>query len=98
MRTIFKYQLALNDIQTILMPEGAKILSANMQDGKLYIWAEVVHQVGSNRAYDIRIVGTGNRIMPDENLEFIATVIDRPFVWHVFLVVPAANASAQENR
>lgn len=40
-RTIWKYPLAITDTQNVMMPEGAEILSAQMQGDTLCLWALV---------------------------------------------------------
>lgn len=39
--TIYKYPLAIEDEQQIEMPQGAKVLCVQMQNGTPYLWAEV---------------------------------------------------------
>ena len=58
--TVWKFELeSAPDLQRILMPEGARILDAGEQMGKLCIWALVdPEQRRSNRL--IRIAGTGH--------------------------------------
>lgn len=41
MNIIYKYELDVEDIQTISMPKGANILSAGTQGEKVFIWAGV---------------------------------------------------------
>ncbi len=90
MTRIFKYLLAIEDEQTVEMPEGASPLTAQIQrsaemDG-LFLWA-VVNPDNPKRKYRVRIVGTGN---PFDDAAFwfggyVGTVQDGDFVWHVFV-------------
>lgn len=41
MKVIYKYQLQLCVIQSIQIPEEAKILCVQMQGGVICLWAEV---------------------------------------------------------
>jgi len=81
--TIYKYPLAQKDRQIIDMPSGAECLSVHLQNGDVCLWALVNKAQASTDRVVIRIVGTGNPF--DRNgLTFIGTVIQGPFVWHVF--------------
>jgi hypothetical protein len=83
---IFKYSLDLVEKQKIEMPTNAKILSVQDQRGTICIWAEVGDYTETGRTF--RIVGTGHQI-PDESLNFIATVQQGDFVWHIYEQAPA---------
>ncbi len=82
MRTIYKYPLRTLDAQAIAMPETAKILTVQMQNGVPTLWAEV-ETTHNCRPRWFAIVGTGNP-MPGGGTKYIATVQQGPFVWHVF--------------
>lgn len=80
--TIFKYDLATTDEQTIRLPEGARILAVGEQYAALKLWAVVV--AGAEMCDRIiRITGTGH---PPPEGEYIGTVIcaNGVLVWHVF--------------
>lgn len=82
MNAICKYELIVTDSQTVYMPRGAKILSVQMQDGIMQMWAMVDNfKLPGGRI--INIIGTGNPISEPPG-EFIATVQMRNLVWHVF--------------
>jgi hypothetical protein len=84
MKTIYKYPIEITDEQTVSMPIGAQILSAQMQGTQLCIWALVeVGNVNCNRR--VRIFGTGNTVKLDGNWKFVDSVQERIFVWHVFV-------------
>jgi hypothetical protein len=84
---IFKYQLELTDVQRLLLPRFAKILSVQFQGEDLCLWALVIPDQKSEDRI-IRIIGTGHEINPSLqfNLEFIGTVqqYSGSVVWHVF--------------
>ena len=82
MKTIYKYKLLLDDVQTVEMPVGANILSAQMQNGELCLWAEVDDEKPTEYR-SIWIYGTGH-LMDDALVRYISTVQDRSFVWHVY--------------
>jgi hypothetical protein len=80
--TIWKFPLQVADRQTVMMPGGAAILTAQMQSGQLCLWAQVeATQTKTPRV--IRIFGTGHGI-PDADNDYIGTVQMGPLVWHVF--------------
>jgi hypothetical protein len=84
MKTIYKYLLEITDEQTVSMPMGAQVLSAQMQGIQLCIWALVeVGNVNCDRR--VRIFGTGNTVKLDGNWKFVDSVQERIFVWHVFV-------------
>lgn len=84
MRRIFKYPLQITDIQYVMMPKGAEILSVAVQNEIVCLWALVNPEL-QYVSREIRIVGTGNPA-PDGNVRFIGTVLmlDGQLVWHVF--------------
>ena len=88
--TVYKYVLKFNPLERIQMPEGAKLLSVQMQQGKICIWALVDPLRPAENVY-VHIRGTGFCSKDIKNLdqqEFIGTVqfIDGT-VWHVFKLI-----------
>jgi hypothetical protein len=84
MNTIYKYPIEITDKQTVSMPIGAQVLSAQMQGTQLCIWALV--EVGNiNCDRRVRVFGTGNTVKLDGNWKFVDSVQERIFVWHVFV-------------
>ena len=85
MKTIWKYTILLTDDQTVRMPEGATILSAQVQKGSICLWALVDPSATQTKERAIEVFGTGNPIEPG-NRQFISTVQTAAgaFVWHVF--------------
>lgn len=84
MKKIYKYPLTLTDTQFVELPLGAEILTAQMQDNQLCLWAMVntlSEAVKKNRR--IEIIGTGNPV-PTGNLKYISTVQIGGLVFHVF--------------
>jgi hypothetical protein len=83
-QTIWKYPLEITDIQTLMMPEGAEILSAQMQGDVLCLWA-LVNQDAPKQRREIEVLGTGNPA-PEAKRRYISTVQMRggTLVWHIF--------------
>lgn len=79
---IYKYPIQLTDQQIIHLPLYAKIISAQLQNGVICLWA-ILDPEAVDLTRRIVIAGTGHP-MPDLPLRFIDTVQDGSFVWHVF--------------
>lgn len=84
MKTIYKYTVPITwTDHEVEMPKGAQILSTDVGDPfeNILIWAVV----DTNAPLEVRrleIRGTGHPL--GEVGDFIATVQDPPYVWHVF--------------
>ena len=85
--TIWKFPLAITDRQTVTMPKGAQILSAQMQGTTLCLWA-LVDPAASRKDRTIEILGTGNPA-PDAHRSYISTtqMAGGRLVWHVFEIL-----------
>lgn len=84
MKTIYKFQLEIIDEQIIEVPNNTKFLSAQYQNGVLCLWGIVATEMPKQKTV-ITIIGTGNQFDYDENKhDYIATVQQPPFVWHIF--------------
>lgn len=85
--TIYKYPLEITDRQTIAMPAGAELLSAQMQGRTLCLWALVNPEL-PNELRTIEVLGTGNPA-PEANRRYVSTaqMMGGSLVWHVFEVV-----------
>jgi hypothetical protein len=57
--TIWKYQIRTTDLQTIEMPEGARILSVQVQHGAPTVWA-LVDPANPLVERMLIVCGTGN--------------------------------------
>lgn len=88
--TIYKYGLE-DEVCTVQMPEGAKVLSAHAQNGSVCIWA-LVDPSKPIVLRTFKVIGTGWKIeepefgSPMTQLEFIGTVLleSGRLVFHVF--------------
>lgn len=82
--SIYKYQLPISDRPTKHMQKGSQVLHAAMQNGVLSVWARV-DPSAEQTLRRFSIFGTGH-VIPDEHIgKFVSTVLDREFVWHVFV-------------
>lgn len=71
-KKIFKYELDSVTRQTIIMPEGATILSAQVQNGRLCLWASVDPDGGPDHR-EFVLVGTGDDAPPEPS-KHLATI------------------------
>lgn len=86
MKKVYKYPFEITDEQTIEMPKGAKILTAQVQQGTPTIWALVDPAESQTESVNIRTHGTGHSIPDSECLEYINTiqVYGGQLIFHVF--------------
>lgn len=82
MKRIYKYTIDMLNA-TIKIPEGFKILKVGMQNDDMCIWC-YVETDNTEVIQKFSVHGTGHEILePVEN--YIGTVFDRQYVWHLFL-------------
>jgi len=83
-RSIWKFKLRETDKQEVEMPANARVLSAGIDpSGELVVWA-LCDQNAPKVVRVVAVLGTSNPYWPDESAKFIGTVLQSPFVWHVF--------------
>ena len=85
MKKIYKYQLKLTDSQSVFLPVGYKILSAQIQVDQLCMWAMIDPYIADMVPVEIKVFGTGFDIDGDCG-DFIDTVqlTNSGLVLHVF--------------
>lgn len=86
-KTIYKFPLDIKDIQTIEMPDGAEILTVQVQKGTLNMWALLdVEKPLTERVFEV--FGTGHPVYCDMgiNRKYIGTAqtMGDNLVWHIF--------------
>lgn len=70
----------------VSVPQGSKIVSAAKVGNQTRVYVEKIvdeEVVPPMVKMDIMLVGTGQDF-EDFDLQFIGTVVDEPFVWHVY--------------
>ena len=82
METIYKYELAQAETQTIDMPEGAKVLTVQVQRGCPCLWA-LVESTNPLVARHFRIYGTGHSFVHGEYIGSFQ-LMGGDLVFHVF--------------
>lgn len=85
MKKIYKYPVEVADVQTILLPLGAQILTVQEQNGQPYIWA-IVNPETDSEPRRFRLYGTGYNIETDNVLKYIGTfqLLCGRLVFHLF--------------
>lgn len=81
--TIWKYELSVLCKNELMIPQGGKILSLQMQCEEPCIWV----QVDPDATLELRvfrIVGTGQKWSVPVRDTYIGTVQQGVFVWHCF--------------
>ena len=80
---IWKYPLSNGGLTEVMMPEGAEILSVQMQGMQVYVWARV-NPRKPTVARTIRCFGTGFSVKSDG--KFLGTVVAScGDAWHYFV-------------
>lgn len=83
MIAIWKFPLQVTDEQLLVMPSDAEVLSVQMQQGVLCLWAKLETKRPCSQRR-VRIVGTGNPCV--DVGRYVGTVqqYDGALIWHVF--------------
>jgi hypothetical protein len=77
MRKIYKYTLD----QPVRMPYGSTVVKVGIQNGQYCIWAIVDPFTSPVEHRRFVVVGTGHEL--DDNMVYVGTVFEDPFVWHI---------------
>lgn len=82
---IFKYSLALGDVQNVWMPEGAKLLSVQVQRETIVLWALVSPDAECVKR-KIVCSGTGHNVIGVDAQDYIGTIqlLNGELVLHFF--------------
>jgi hypothetical protein len=80
---IYKYKLGIVEHQVIELPVNFKPLKVEFQGKQLCMWA-MVDLLNSKNHFDFYIIGTGQEWFDSTPLEYISTVFQGAFVWHIF--------------
>jgi hypothetical protein len=88
---VWKFPLAMTDIQQVKMPKGARILAVKPQGNQVCLWA-LCDGNQPNEARQIAILGTGHNAPEYGALKFIETfqLHGGELVFHAFEIVDAA--------
>jgi hypothetical protein len=85
MLTIYKYELRCDHgaTQSFSIPEQHKVLSVQMQHGKVCVWI-LVNLKTPLTTLKFHVFGTGHEIETVLGLDYLDTVQEGPYVWHIF--------------
>lgn len=86
MITIHKFELQVTDLQKIKMPVRRRVLTAQVQNGTICLWAQVDTESDMEER-EVSIIGTGNPLPENhEEYTYLTSVQMRGglFVWHIF--------------
>lgn len=74
--------------QLVELPYGSEILSVGYRDGSLCIWVKFDSNIlNTGRIRKIWIVTTERYTLPEGNYQFLGTVVQNQFEFHLFLEV-----------
>jgi hypothetical protein len=80
---IFKYPLKFTKSQSLTLPKDSEILSAQIQDDMICLWAAVTDELATEER-TFKIFPTGHSFGDIDKHAFINTVQAGPLVWHIF--------------
>lgn len=83
--SVWKFPMAFPtlDREGITMPGGSKVLHVAFQHRVLTLWA-LVEESAPTVIRRFAVVGTGHTALSPQQGSYVGTVLDDPFVWHVF--------------
>ena len=89
MKTIWKFELTIEDRQTVSIPAGATILTIQVQNDIPCLWVLVDPSVNEKEHRVIQIIGTGHSIKEDDfwrSYKYISTFqfLNGDLVLHAF--------------
>ncbi len=84
MKSVWKFPLEVDCVQSIAMPFDAEILCVQAQYGRLVLWA-IVEPDSAKEQRRIVVAGTGQEL-PNFKGRYIGTVqmMEGQLIWHVF--------------
>lgn len=92
MKVVYKYPLDPSEQTTITLPKWAKVVHVGMQGPTIMLWVQHQQPFGGQPTETrvFQVFGTGHPI-PDF-AGHLGTVMDAPFVWHVYQIAPWVEA------
>jgi|WetSurSiteA1Bulk_404760.scaffolds.fasta_scaffold00380_7 hypothetical protein len=88
MKTVWKYEIPIDNYFVLILPKGTKPLSVQTQRGVLCLWCLVDLSSLESEERIFRLAGTGHPIN-DENIAYVGTfqAEDGYFIGHLFEVI-----------
>lgn len=91
-RAVWKYPLAVEEVQQLDMPRGARALAVQIQGGEPCLWA-LVYPAAPTETRTVRVTGTGHTNIGIFADDYVGTfqLLGGGLVFHVFMpeAVPA---------
>jgi hypothetical protein len=90
MLQVYKYRLPqVIGVTELLMPKDADVISTELQDGELVLWA-LVDKAKENETRFFRTILTGEEVPRKDVIRFIGTVLayNGKYVQHIFESMP----------
>jgi hypothetical protein len=86
-KTVYKFVLCADNYQTVNMPPGSKVLTAQVQREKVCIWALVDPNDTRRIDYPVWVYGTAHPVTDAVSGRYVATVqlAGGALVYHVFV-------------
>jgi hypothetical protein len=84
MKVIYKYPMQLELYQTIELPENARILSIQLQSDQICMWVLTDTEMDFKVSRVFMVIGTGTSDRIGEFDEYLASVQQGVYVWHIF--------------
>lgn len=84
MTTVWKFQIQIIDVQSVMMPAHARVLHVGLDpQGQPCLWAEVQSE-NQPVKFSVHVTGTGHP-MPEGDNRHVGSFTQGPFVWHVWM-------------
>lgn len=82
LKTIWKFPLAVADVQHVSLPSGAKVVHMDVQNGMPCMWVLLDPNMPTKQ-WEVLCFGTGHEVLASAD-RHIGTVLVGQFVWHYF--------------
>ncbi len=82
-RVVLKHKLNMGLTQ-IELPVESKVVLAGVQDGVIYIWVEQPTGDVAKHIETFYVIGTGRDITGHKNMDHVGSVLQGPFIWHIY--------------
>lgn len=92
MQSVYKYIVPLNGLTQIEVQGFLRWAACSMQNNQPTVWAVCDLRRSEWHKITLSVHGTGKTVMTDS--QFVGTVFDDPFVWHIFEVKRLVKVSA----
>jgi hypothetical protein len=86
MKTIYKYTLDKDHNTILTMPKGAVVLTVDIQNEEICIWAKVDTNVETEERH-FKMYGTGHEVLDnDTDLSYVGTVqlMSGQLIFHIY--------------